>query len=170
MPIDFQLSRTSSSQTGNVPMSPCKNAWLPFATLGLCCDFGSFFCRESCTIFEPQIPKPQISNALQPYSDRNRLNPTLSEAMPGWPGWRAARHNGGVCCPSLQERREACFQSAIESAALIYSAKYRACMFWRALQSLAIAHSCCGAEPWLSTAQAICRYNIEILMLAVRTT
>ena len=31
MPIDFQRPRTSSSQTGNVPMSPCKNAWLPFA-------------------------------------------------------------------------------------------------------------------------------------------
>ena len=31
MAIDFQRPRTSSSQTGNVPMPPCKNAWLPFA-------------------------------------------------------------------------------------------------------------------------------------------
>ena len=42
------------------------------------------------------------------------------------------------------------FQSAIRSAAVFLSVECRACMFWRALQSLAIAHSCCGAEPWLS--------------------
>ena len=38
-------------------MSPCKNAWLSFATLGLVATLGLFFCRDICTIFQPhKIP------------------------------------------------------------------------------------------------------------------
>ena len=143
MAIDFQRPRTSSSQTGNVPMSPCKNAWLPFArvaTLG-------FILPRKLHHFQPQIPKPQISKCTSTYSDRNRSE---SQRMPGWPCWEQRRHNGGVRCPHSQDDQEAHFQSAIESAALFWSVKSPACMNWRDLQSLACRHFCSGAEPWIS--------------------
>ena len=107
----------------------------------------AFFCRESCTIFGPQIPKPQISKCTSTYSDRNRFE---SQRMPGWSCWEQRRHNGGVCCPHSQDDQEAHFQSAIESAALFWSVKSPACMNWRDLQSLVCRHFCSGAEPWLS--------------------
>ena len=107
----------------------------------------AFFYRESCTIFQPQIPKPQISKCTSTYSDRNRFE---SQRMPGWWAWEQRRHNGGVRCPHSQDDQEAHFQSAIESAALFWSVKSPACMNWRDLQSLACRHFCSGAEPWLS--------------------
>ena len=115
-----------------------------------------FFWRKFCTKFEPQILPKNVA--------------TLSGEMPAWWGWELRRHNGGASCPPFQEAQDMPFQSAIRSAAVFLSVECCACMFWRAaLQSLAIAHSCCGTEPWLSTPQAIFRYDIDILLLTIRT-
>ena len=95
---------------------------------------------------------------------------TLSDAMPGWQAWELRPHNGGVRCPDRQERHRAAPPGASRSAGVFLSVRYSAFMFWRALQGLAIAHSCCGAEPWLSTPQTILRYSIDIVLLAIRTT
>ena len=53
MPIDFQPSISKSSRTRPVPMSPCKNAWLPFArvaTPGLFsgAKIAPFFSHKMC--------------------------------------------------------------------------------------------------------------------------
>ena len=50
----------------------------------------AFFCRESCTIFGPQIPKPQISKCTSTYSDRNRLNLNAFESDARLAGLAAA--------------------------------------------------------------------------------
>ena len=115
-----------------------------------------FFWRNFCTKFEPQNLSKNVA--------------TLSEEMPGWPGWELRRHNGGASCPHSQDVHTAHIQSAIRSAADFFSGKYRAFMFWRALQGLAIAHSCCGAVLWHSITYVSTSIVIDILLLVIRTT
>ena len=62
------------------------------------------------------------------------------------------------------------FQSAIRSAAVFLSVECHAFMFWRALQGLAIAHSCCGAVLWHSIKYVSTSIVIDILLLVIRTT
>ena len=76
----------------------------------------------------------------------------------------------GSSCPHSQDVHTAHIQSAIRSAADFFSGKYRAFMFWRALQGLAIAHSCCGAVLWHSITYVSTSIVIDILLLVIRTT
>ena len=115
-----------------------------------------FFWRNFCTKFEPQILSKNVA--------------TLSEEMPGWPGWELRRHNGGASCPHSQDVHTAHIQSAIRSAAVFPSVECHAFMFWRALQGLAIAHSCCGAVLWHSIKYVSTSIVIDILLLVIRTT
>ena len=69
-----------------------------------------------------------------------------------------------------QETQDVLFQSAIRSAAVFLSVECRACMFWRALQGLAIAHSCCGAVLWHSITYVYKSIVIDIVLLVIRTT
>ena len=117
---------------------------------------AGFFWRNFCTKFEPQILPKNVA--------------TLPGEMPAWWGWELRRHNGGASCPSFQDVHTAHFQSASRFPQVFLRVECRAFMFWRALQGLAIAHSCCGAVLWHSIKYVSTPIVIDILLLVICTT
>ena len=82
MAIDFQRPRTSSSQTENVPMSPCKKC---VAAICESCDFGLFSAAKVAPFLGHKFSK-----CTSTYSDRNRLNLNAFESDARLAGLAAA--------------------------------------------------------------------------------